>query len=148
MAVLREGAIITTIAYKDGIIAYDSRATRGNLIATDNYDKCAKADGVLFFFSGAAGDVRHLVDAYLKGVTPPKEADIYAIVVDQGVVYRAGTDGGLFWKEKASAYDAIGSGYAHALTAMDCGLSAIEAVKMAAKRDTGTGGKIRHYKVK
>jgi hypothetical protein len=43
---------------------------------------------------------------------------------------------------------AIGTGTDHAITAMDCGLSAREAVKMAMKRDTGTGGRIRTYKVK
>ena len=30
---------MTTIAYKDGIIAYDSRAMRGDCILTDNIDK-------------------------------------------------------------------------------------------------------------
>ena len=42
----------------------------------------------------------------------------------------------------------IGSGADHGLTAMDCGLSAKEAVKKAAYRDLGTGGKIRTYKLK
>lgn len=42
---------------------------------------------------------------------------------------------------------AIGSGMYYALTAMDCGCSAEEAVKMAAKRDVNTGGEIRIFKI-
>lgn len=139
---------MTTIAYRDGIIAYDSRATRGKLVADDNFNKCAKVDGLLFFFCGSVSDLQYLIDGYTKGAEPPKSSDICAFVVDKGEVYRAGTDEGVFWKEAASPIDATGSGFAHALTAMDCGLSAFEAVKMAAKRDSATGGKIRQYKVK
>ena len=43
---------------------------------------------------------------------------------------------------------AIGSGADHAFTAMDCGCSAKEAVQMAVKRDTCTGGRIRSFKLK
>jgi len=139
---------MTTIAYKDGVIAYDSRSSRGDLIANDNYNKCANSNGVLFFYSGSVSDLPYLIDCYTNGATPPKFADICAFVVDKGNVHRVGTDDGEFWKEYAAPVDAIGSGCKHALTAMDCGLSAIDAVKMAVKRDTGTGGKIRHYKVK
>jgi hypothetical protein len=38
---------------------------------------------------------------------------------------------------------AIGCGSDHAITAMDMGATAYQAVQMAAKRDTGTGGTIR-----
>ena len=37
---------MTTIAYKDGVIAYDSRVTRGDLITDDDCDKCIERDGV------------------------------------------------------------------------------------------------------
>jgi|TARA_R110000803_G_scaffold54828_1_gene111652 hypothetical protein len=50
--------------------------------------------------------------------------------------------------EKPDMMLCIGSGADHGLTAMDCGLSAKEAVKKAAYRDLGTGGKIRTYKLK
>ncbi len=39
-------------------------------------------------------------------------------------------------------YFAAGSGAKCALTAMDCGKSAIEAVRLAARRDPYTGGRI------
>lgn len=39
-------------------------------------------------------------------------------------------------------YYAIGSGAAHAITAMDCGKSARQAIQMAIKRDHNSGGRI------
>jgi hypothetical protein len=39
-------------------------------------------------------------------------------------------------------YYAIGSGAAHAITAMDCGKNAMQAVRYAARRDINTGGRI------
>lgn len=39
--------------------------------------------------------------------------------------------------------DAIGNGSPFALTAMDMGSAAAEAVEMAKKRDTSTGGQVR-----
>lgn len=139
---------MTTIAYKDGVIAYDSRGTRGDIISNDNLDKRVMSDGIAFFMAGSVADYKHLIDGYTKGARPPKESDVDALIVDKGVVYRAGTGDGEFWFHPAQPVDAIGSGTRFALTAMDCGLSARDAVKMAAKRDTGTGGKIRTFKIK
>ena len=53
------------------------------------------------------------------------------------------------WKTRLSLSnpDAIGSGSPFALTAMDMGASAEEAVTMAAKRDSCTGGKIRTLRI-
>jgi hypothetical protein len=42
---------------------------------------------------------------------------------------------------------AIGSGTDHALTAMDMGATAEEAIGWAAKRDAGTGGTIRTFRL-
>ena len=36
---------MTTIAYKDGVIAYDSRLIRDDLIMSDDYDKHLEQDG-------------------------------------------------------------------------------------------------------
>ncbi|GAI22667.1 unnamed protein product, partial [marine sediment metagenome] len=43
--------------------------------------------------------------------------------------------------------DAIGSGSAYALAAMDMGASAEEAVRAAMKRDIYTGGKVRTMRI-
>lgn len=120
------------------------------MIQNDNANKRTVVDGVSFFITGSVADFQHIIDGYLLKKHPPKELkiDVGAFVADKGVVYVCGCGDGEFWMKFADPVDAMGSGAPYAMTAMDCGLSAIEAVKMAAKRDTGTGGKIRHYKVK
>lgn len=55
---------MTTIAYKDGVIAYDSRVTRSGTIVSDNAPKCQVVDGVSFFLSGAVCDEKALIAAY------------------------------------------------------------------------------------
>jgi hypothetical protein len=44
--------------------------------------------------------------------------------------------------------DAIGSGHKHAITALDLGCSAVEAIRMTIKRDACTGGIIRCFDTK
>lgn len=91
------------------------------------------------------------IDAFLTG-TNYGELDVSAIVATpDGVVYLAATeDDGRVWRSTVSDTDpiVIGSGADHAITAIDCGKTVREAVKMAAKRDVHTGGKIRVYRVR
>lgn len=140
---------MTTIAYKDGIIAYDGRVTRGNQITYDDFDKCLERDGVKFICSGANADFESLMDAYFGLETT--NIDASALIVADGIVWcgaRDDTSG--FWKFEVQPDRpyAIGSGSGHALTAMDMGASAYQAVEMAMKRDSCTGGKIRTLTVK
>ncbi|WP_332847557.1 Ntn hydrolase family protein [Pseudomonas lactucae] len=136
---------MTTIAYKDGVIAYDSQITCGSSITYDDYQKCHEVKGVKFVMCGKTCDYTALQDAYF-GATVTKEVDASAIVADGDSLWCVGAsvqDG--FWKSPIllDATYAIGSGADHAITAMDMGATAHEAVQMAAKRDTGTGGTIR-----
>lgn len=82
---------MTTIAYKDGVIAYDSRVTRGDLITDDDCDKCIERDGVKFFMSGALCDYDALVGAYF-GTAPSGKVDASAIVVDAGKLMMVAVD--------------------------------------------------------
>lgn len=136
---------MTTIAYKDGVIAYDSRQTRGGSIVSDNCSKCEQVNGVLFFLSGSVCDERALLAAYLG--TPSKEAvECSGFVVDNGKLMMVGHDDKTgVWREPLDPAnpDAIGSGSAYALAAMDMGASAEEAVRAAMKRDIYTGGTVR-----
>lgn len=140
---------MTTIAYKDGVIAYDSRITRGDLIIDDDYDKCIERDGVKFFMSGATCDYDALVSAYF-GTAPSGKVDASAIVLDSGnlMMVAVDDDTGL-WKSllKPDRPYAIGSGTPYAFAAMDMGASAEKAVEMAGRRDTGTGGKVRTLRI-
>lgn len=141
---------MTTIAYKDGIIAYDSRQTRSNRIVSDNATKCQVVDGVSFFLSGAVCDEKALIAAYF-GTPSPVPVECSGYVVDGGMLMMVGHDENTgIWKQELdpSNPDAIGSGSPYALAAMDMGAGAKEAVRAAMKRDIYTGGKIRTLTIK
>ena len=136
---------MTTIAYKDGVIAYDSRETLGTTIVDDDCDKCQASGGVQFFCTGSTPDYDALIAAYF-GEKSSVVIEAGGIALDNGVLWLLGyseTTG--FWKDRLRLDNpfAVGSGSSHALTAMDMGATAFQAVEMAMKRDSCTGGKIR-----
>ena len=139
---------MTTIAYRDGIIAYDSLVTCNDVAVYSDYDKTRFVDGCRFFISGALCDYDVLVDDWFSSTCRGTEGS--AIIVDgKSDIYECGYQDGKMWREKLykNKYIAIGSGWKFALTAMDCGLSAEDAVKKASERCIYTGGKIRVFKV-
>lgn len=135
---------MTTIAYhhERKEIAYDGRTTRGDTIMNDNSEKMVEQGGVKFFLCGATCDHDILISMYF-GEKSELVPEANAIVIDGGLVYRIGcTADGVFWKCQQDCNDAIGSGWQFALSAMDFGRSAKQAVKYAATRDSCTGGRI------
>lgn len=139
---------MTTIAYKDGIIAYDSRETMGNQIITDSSEKRIDENGVSYFPAGAIADIHQMIG--LNSGSQAEKVDCCAIAVEGGKLYYTGkNDDDGFWRSERDLDIpfAIGSGSEYALGAMDSGCTAEEAVKIAAGRDTGTGGKIRTFKI-
>lgn len=146
---------MTTIAIKDGIIAYDSQTTAGEKIVSLKTDKKRSYDGYHFFGTGRTIDIDQLIAAVLSGesempktkdgtlqaaallVTPEK--DIYLCgYVDEELVLQPLED---------RECDSIGSGAEYAIGAMDAGCSAKEAVKIACGRDVYSGGRIRTFKI-
>lgn len=140
---------MTTIAYVDNIIAVDSLAAAGDTITHLDVNKIIKSNGVVFVMAGAIHDFNELIKAY-HGEPYDRKADVSGIIDDNGTVFRAAIDtDGNFWKLNITGIPyAAGFGADHAWTALDLGCSAKEAVKMAAKRDMHTGGRIRIHKVK
>ncbi|MBX9636296.1 MAG: hypothetical protein K2Q45_01950 [Nitrosomonas sp.] len=139
---------MTTIAYRDGIIAYDSLVTCGGIVSYKNYDKCRLVDGVRFFISGSICDYDILINDWFSSKHKGMEGGAL-VVDDNGEIFECGYSDGKMWKEKLmkDQYIAIGSGWQFALMAMDCGLSAEDAVKKASERCIYTGGEIRVFKV-
>ncbi|AZF37708.1 hypothetical protein C4J88_2926 [Pseudomonas sp. R4-39-08] len=133
---------MTTIAYKDGVIAYDSRRTCDGRIITDCADKKRERDGHVFFGSGSTSDILNLMDAFF-GAKIEGECDAQVIVVHDGRVTEIIWTEGRLFKYPVDHEYAIGSGSDNAITAMDMGATAFQAVEMASKRDTSTGGTIR-----
>lgn len=137
---------MTTIAYKDGVIAYDSRVTRGYLIDHDDFEKLIHRQGHQFLLTGSGCDFPALIDEFLGVKVGDKPLDANGLVVTNGRLCQIGRDAESgFWMDDiwAERSFAIGSGRDFALAAMDMGTTAKEAVEIAAKRDVYTGGTIR-----
>lgn len=137
---------MTTIAYKDGIIAYDSRVTRGTLIDHDDYEKLIQRGAHRVLMSGSGCDFQALLDEYLGGKHGDKPLQANALVITNGKLFNMGHDiESGFWIDEiwAERPFAMGSGRDFALGAMDMGATAKKAVEIAAGRDAYTGGIIR-----
>lgn len=138
---------MTTIAYKDGIIAYDSRMTCGSTVFSDNGEKKAEdGSGLVIVFSGPSFLIDEMISIWNGAET--NCSDFNAIAFSEGCFYLVCPgENGTITKTRIPEGDhfAIGSGSDHAITAMDMGASAKEAVKIAAKRDVYTGGKIKTW---
>lgn len=140
---------MTTIAYKDGVIAYDGRQTRNDRIVSDSAEKCEVVNGVRFFLAGAVCDEKALIAAYF-GTPSPVPVECSGYVVDNFKLMMVGHDDKTgIWKQDLDPTnpDAIGSGSAYALAAMDMGASAEDAVRAAIKRDIYTGGNVSAIKI-
>lgn len=142
---------MTTIAYKDGIVACDSFYTSGGIVTDHNAKKRKDVNGVMFFMSGAVSDEIILIDTYFGDQLPSGPLSCHALVVDKDNLYEVGIhehEG--FWKSPLdwNNHYALGSGGNFALSAMDMGADARKAVKMGIYRDIYSGGKIKEYKVK
>ncbi|MBD9573742.1 proteasome subunit beta [Pseudomonas sp. PDM23] len=137
---------MTTIAYRDGVIAYDSLVTAGGTVIYDDFDKKRERNGVLFFGSGSTADIDLLISAYF-GEIPGFDMDARALVLREDKLSLISfADGRVYESEVLPDRPyAIGSGSDHAYTAFDMGASARQAVELAAKRDTCTGGLIRTF---
>lgn len=137
---------MTTIAFDGEMIAYDGRVTQGSKIVCDDYDKKYERNGVLFFLSGDLEHIEPVISSYFdKQMVDGLNCE--GFVYDDGKLYEiVAYDRGISVNENIGPI-AYGSGSDHAITAIDCGLNAKEAVKMAAKRDIYTGGKIRTFKI-
>ena len=141
---------MTTIAYhhESKTIAWDSRKTSSdNIIMSDNENKHVEIDGVHFWLAGTSGDCEFLIDAYFTGHAG-KELDCNVLAYDSGVLYMCGTnEDSTVFKDKIEESNAIGSGRKFALTAMDLGKSAKDAVEYVKTRDIFTGGKVHSMKL-
>lgn len=139
---------MTTIVYANNEMAWDSRRTMGGTVLTDTSQKRYEADGRTFWCAGTVGDFVEFTQAYASGKVE-RELEVRAFVLDAGKLGITSVDeAGRIWTCPVTDSVAIGSGADHAITAIDCGCTPAQAVRMAAKRDTSTGGKIRTQKLK
>ena len=140
---------MTTVAYRDGVLAGDTKVTEGETVVDDKQRKVYKLrDGCLYGFAGNLEDGLRLLRALRKDLDahPSGLVEFSALLV-----YPDGEVGlyeGNTWVKQKGAYFAIGSGAVCALSAMDAGAGAVEAVKIGIKRDLRSGGRVMSVRLK
>jgi hypothetical protein len=162
---------MTTIAYRDGVLAADSRETMEGsggsvfVIRDDDDEKICKLNIAFdpfrreddkrpppdkrdYLFAGAhtSSEIEYIRRALVNYVTLDEFSnelyDVECLLVDCETEKVWYTDG-LQWVENKAPYIALGSGSPHALSAMDADCDAIKACQMGIKRDPFSGGKVR-----
>lgn len=139
---------MTTIAYDGRYIAVDSRiTTNSTFIVSDNREKFYENSDWVIFWCGCASEVDLYIDSFLNNKSVDKDSNVglYAYEKITKKVFEVSYVEGKIWKGLLSDNRSTGYGADFATTAMDCGKSAFEAVKLAAKRDVHTGGLIRCF---
>ena len=141
---------MTTIAYDGRYIAIDSRITCGNWISSDDFDKTTETDDWVLFWSGSLHAKEEFELAFFNHgkVNEPSESSLYAFNKKTGKLFDVGSTECVIFKTPITYKDAKGSGACHAITAMDFGKSAVDAVRAAIQRNNSTGGAIRCYDTK
>ena len=140
---------MTTIAYRDGILASDSRLTFKSNVTTD---KCKKiwrlSDGTLFGASGDNEGGLALLKALKDGreIGPKSDREFCGVrIIPKGRIY---TTEGLVWARWPEPFIAIGSGGKYARAAMLAGASAVEAVRIGIASDVYSGGRVQTLRLK
>jgi ATP-dependent HslUV protease subunit HslV len=139
---------MTTIAYRDGMLAADTLITCGD--SRDGFAaKIVKVDGML---CGASGSAIH-GQAFVAWLKKGREGDCpllglgekdrtNGIMVSPDGKLRMWSDTGFWDFEPHGGYYAIGSGCEYATGAMAMGATAEQAVRVAIKHDVRSGGDV------
>lgn len=139
---------MTTIAWDGKTLAVDSFGTRGNTIVSQRTKKLFVDVGPFkaVAFSGTFQDCQPLLKWIKEGGDNPSLGESFNIVCisKKGKCITLHDGDSLFFVEEEGLWTS-GSGQNIALGALDAGATAIEAVKIACKRDIYTGGKVQSY---
>ena len=142
---------MTTIAYKNHNISYDTLITTSHDNVVDKHHKLEIINGLKIFTTGALNDAfcfhAYLKEIGLKIIDPlithklPRKLELQCFIATRNEVYYLEVSDTVKIEPLYHAW-AIGSGAKWAIAAMDHGLPSHEAVKYASKRDKSTGGSI------
>jgi len=143
---------MTTIAYRDGVMAGDGTETScgdgTHMVLTRNCVKVYRLpNGELFGGSDGTEDIERLYHSLVKGLPAPKLESINGLRVD--LKGRIWLYEGNIWQRvgKDTGYYAIGNGAVFAFPLLKAGHSAVEAVKIAKELDVYSGGKLSSVKL-
>jgi 20S proteasome alpha/beta subunit len=140
---------MTTIAYKDGVIAYDSRMTSRDIVVDDEFQKMFVNDDMNIFYCGNVGDLEEFVNAVFNDVKVERYLDCESFLISSNKLYALDICDNRVRRIslRLDNHYAIGSGRRLSLAYMDTGMTAEEAVRATCKRDIYTGGTIRTFKI-
>lgn len=135
---------MTTIAYDGRYIACDSRESMGHIILSDKVEKFVATPEAVYFGAGVPCDIDRLIEVSDQVVHEYHLEATILVAEEDGVFTVSQSEEGGVYKNSASHLDsyAIGSGTEFAMSAMDFGMNAKEAVEYAMTRDLYTGGKV------
>lgn len=143
---------MTTIVYRDGVMAGDGRETiieerESSYVDNDDSVKVFRLkDGRLFGAAKTSENIYRLHESLIKGFAPPKMEDVNGLLIDlRGRIWFFE---GVTWRQVKQKYYAIGSGARFALPALDAGATAVQACKIGIKRDPYSGGKVTVVKLR
>lgn len=151
---------MTTIVYRDGVLAGDGRETawekgESTYIIRDDCVKVVRLpDGRLFGASRTSEDIAVLLDALTASCDAechnkwptPKLEDINALVIDlDGTIHYYE---GHRWDKVDMPYYAVGSGSRFAMPALFVGADAVKAVEAGMRFDPFSGGKVTSLQLK
>ncbi len=143
---------MTTVAYRDGVMAADRAISTNALVGTARKVWRRKQDGALLGMSGSWAVVQKWSEWFLageRGPAPPlgpnEDSSAHALLVrPEGAVEWHYSSGKATFE---APYYAIGSGSDFAMGAMAVGASARQAVAAAARHDPHTGGGVQFVKL-
>jgi 20S proteasome alpha/beta subunit len=143
---------MTTIVYRDGVLAADTRSMAGGWIMCGSCSKVSKtADGRLLGITGDLAEASALAE-WLRTL-PAKRAVARPALKENSAVIEISARGSIRTYEGAGCfkitapYYAWGSGSPPAIAALYMGASAVEAVKIAARVDNNTGSKVHSVSI-
>ena len=130
--------------YKNKQIAIDSRTSSGSFINTDYATKYYYIGDSLLFLSGCLSDIDTFISEY-----PNIKSNVgcSGFSVENESVYCVSVKDERLKKSLLTYNDSDGSGYAYAISAIDFGKTAKEAIEYAMIRDSSTGGKVHVYDI-
>jgi ATP-dependent protease HslVU (ClpYQ) peptidase subunit len=139
---------MTTIVYKDGVLAADTLITEGNRKLPGAAIKAVRLpDGHLFAYCGSVADGETCLHALLQDEDLPPMKHTTAILIDHKAKRPYTYEGRGGWLKQSVKWGAWGSGSDYAYGALEMGATAVQAVKVAIKYDAGSRGPIRTLKL-
>jgi len=143
---------MTTIAYKDGVLAADRAISGSGHVGTTRKVWKRKSDGALVGGCGEVATLQRWAEWFLAGErgtapnlgTDDDSASQMLVVRPNGKVEDHGRYGKAMYE---APYHAIGSGSDYALGAMAFGATARQAVAAAMKHDHCTGSGVQYVKL-